>query len=921
MKCMKKLLARSIVYAALLLMTRVSLADTPFPSSLYIVIDLTQGDSCSIETLNESPYGGWGDEYKTTKLVLRRIEPDGETLRKPYYIGVFETTRMQYALITGQDVPDAESAMLPAANVSYTELRGSSETADWPLFTNVDEGSPMWTLRQKTGLAFDLPTEAQWEYACRAGTDGATQWNDGSSIVGTSTDTNLNQLALYRGNTTNGTATVVGSFNPNRWGLYDMHGNVGEWCLDWYGTVTNGIVMDGEAVGCLSGTARTLRGGYYLAPALYCCSTARLSTYPSRGYPYFGFRFVVRQASAANEDVVAVYFDANEGTMTERKRKYNRGAVFGDLPVPVRSGHFFDGWFTAAVGGYKRMATETVDITQTLYAHWTYRTDNLYMVVDLSEGANATSYPVTYLSQVPEGGWTEEYKTEKLVLRRIDPGTFKMGSPTNEVGRSEYDHSNEGERLHTVTLTKPYYIGVFEFTQRQHELVTGRPGISDDYYARLYHYIDPCKPALMVRYSDLRGDYGWPTSSTVSASSIMGRLRSRTGLTFDLPTEAQWEYACRAGTTTALNSGKNFKSIYKPDGTFDNDYYEESMAENAAMQCEVARCSFNRCYYSDPDEQGNVIWGTYDASAGITNVEHFAKVGSYRPNMWGLYDMHGNVRERCLDLPGPYSTSAQTDPKGPVYTGSETNPGNIPRMLRGGYYFVHDSRCLGAIRSASRAHGVDNGYMISTEDGCRIAVQDTTLAEAAVVTVTFDPNGGTADQTARTYADGSVFGTLPVPTRTGGMFLGWFTAATGGTEVTAKSKVSGSVTLYAHWDVPEIEVTSSNVPYDWLREHGYSNDFETVAATLTGKRDGSGRALTVADDYIMGTNPTKSNDVFTASLAISNGVPYITWSPDLNTNGIVRTYTVLGKTNLTDTADWAPTNSAHRFFKVKVELP
>lgn len=896
-------------------------SDTPFPVAPYIVIDLSQGDSYFIETLDAIPDGGWSDEYKTTKLVLRRIEPDGETLKKPYYIGVFEMTRMQYALITEQETPDAETSMLPLANVSYTDLRGSSETADWPLFTNVDEGSVMWTLRQKTGLAFDLPTEAQWEYACCAGTDGATQWNDESSFAGSSTDTNLNNLALYSGNNTNGTAAVVGSYNPNKWGLYDMHGNVGEWCLDWYGTVANGIVLDGEPVGCLSGTSRALRGGYYRAPALYCRSTARLSNNPSRGYPYFGFRLVIRQAPAVNEDVVAVGFNANEGSMTERKRRYNRGTMFGDLPMPVRSGYLFDGWFTAVEGGQQKKATDTADITQTLYAHWTYRTDNLYMVVDLSGGAKAASYPITYLSQVPEGGWTDEYKTEKLVLRRIDPGTFMMGSPTNEVGRSEFDDApGEGELQHSVTLTKPYYIGVFEFTQRQYELVTGSGIVieypRDDYFA-------PSKPALHMSYLALRGDYGWPTSSTVSASSIMGRLRSRTGLTFDLPTEAQWEYACRAGTTTALNSGKNFKSINKPDGTFDHDYFKERMAENGAMQCEVARCSFNNVH-SDPDEQGNVIWGTYDSSVGITNSESYAKVGLYRPNFWGLYDMHGNVRERCLDVVvrGVYnSSSPQTDPKGPVYTGSETDPRKISHILRGGYYGVTDSRCLKQIRSASRLYGTDTVGGVYIEDGCRIAVQDTTLAEAAVVTVTFNPNGGAVEQTARTYADGSVFGTLPVPTRTGGTFLGWFTAAMGGTEVTAGSRVSGSATLYAHWDIPEPEVTTTNVPYDWLREHGYSSDFETAAAALTGKRDGSGRALSVADDYIMGTDPAKSNDVFTARLAISNGLPYITWWPNLNTNGEVRTYTVWGKTNLTDKVWHTPTNSASRFFKIEVEIP
>ena len=893
MNCIKKLLTRLVVCIVTLFAVKEALSDASFPVAPYIVINLSHGGTYTIGTLDAIPDGGWTDEYKTTKLVLRRIEPDGETLKKPYYIGVFETTRMQYALIAGQELPDAETSTLPAANVSYMDLRGSSETADWPLFTNVDEGSIMWTLRQKTGLAFDLPTEAQWEYACRAGTDGSTQWNDGSAIEGTSTDTNLNQLALYGGNNTNGTAAVVGSYNPNGWGLYDMHGNVGEWCLDWYGTMANGIIMDGEPVGCLSGTSRALRGGYYRVSALSCRSTARLSTNPSRGYTYFGFRLVVRQSSVENEDVVAVSFNAQSGSVSELKRKYNRGASLGVLPVPVRSGYIFEGWFTAVEGGAKKTATDCANVTQTLFAHWVYRTDNLYMVVDLSEGPSATSYPITYLSQVPEGGWTDEYKTEKLVLRRIDAGTFIMGSPTTELGRKA---NSTWESQHRVTLTESYYIGVFEFTQRQEQLITGNNSYNDSTSK------GDNKPALGLWYTKLRGmnvGTNWPSSSEVDASSVMGRLRGKTGLMFDLPTEAQWEYACRAGTTTALNSGVDFMRCTKTSSQYSE---QEVLAEqreitkyNADLLCEVARCSFNN--YSG------------------TNFLGAAVVGSYRPNAWGLYDMHGNVQEWCLDWSGYYPSGSVIDPKG-----AESSE---RRILRGGPWAHRTSYGGGGeLRSAARATNYPGStYTFMPYDGCRIAVQDTALVEAAVVTVAFNPNGGTVDQTARTYADGSVFGTLPVPTRTSGTFLGWFTALTGGTEVTAESRVSGSATIYAHWDVLEPEVTTTNVPHDWLRAHGYSNDFETAAVALTGKRDGSGRALTVADDYIMGTDPAKSNDVFTARLTFSNDVPHITWSPNLNTNGIVRTYTVLGKTNLTDTVDWAPTNAHHRFFKVLVELP
>lgn len=871
-------------------------ADVQFPTATYVVIDLSGGNPLAMESLDAVPATGWTDEHKTTKLVLRRIEPDGNTVKKPYYMGVFETTRMQYALLMGQATPEAETAMIPVSSVSYTDLRGSSDTADWPLFSNVDSGSFMWTLRQKTGLAFDLPTEAQWEYACRAGTDGASQWNDGSDITGMSTDTNLNQLALYGGNNmneSNGTATVVGSFNPNGWGLHDMHGNVGEWCLDWYGAVTNGNEMDGEPVGCLSGTSRSLRGGHYHSSAQSCRSISRIGRPPSQRSPYFGFRMVIRQASAENEDAVSIRFDANAGSVSESKRKYRRGAEFGNLPVPARSGYLFTGWFTAPEGGTIKTATDTADATQTLYAHWTYRTDNLYMVVDLSEGTNTASYPITYLSDVPEGGWTDEYKTEKLVLRRIDPGTFMMGSPTNEYGRYGWTPDQEARR--TVTLKKPYYIGIFEFTQRQYELITGTPVSSA--------YVDDGgmtgnRPAYYVYYTQLRGSNvgtNWPASSAVDNNSIMGKLRARTGLTFDLPTEAQWEYACRAGTGTALNNGNNFIPYTK-----ETPYYpEEEVLEH---QREVTQ--------ANKEIAGVVARFYYNYS---TNEPKFAVVGSYAPNAWGLYDMHGNVRERCLDWYGELSACTYKDgePVGPA--------SGKTWIMRGGSAAVGDYHFVHTLRSAARSNQSDSPYQILPEDGCRIAVQDTTLAEAAVVTVAFNPNGGTVDQTLRTYADGSAYGTLPVPTREDGTFLGWFTAATGGKEIAANSKVAGSLTLYAHWDVPEAATTTTPVavPHAWLEEEApkilaaADGDYEAAAMDMA-----SNGVSRVWECYLQGVPPEDAEESFRLLSRVEDGEVVLWWEPDL---GAARSYALEGVENMGD--EWGETNASTRFYRARVSMP
>ena len=188
----------------------------------------------------------------------------------------------------------------------------------------------------------------------------------------------------------------------------------------------------------------------------------------------------------------------------------------------------------------------------------------LYCVVDLSAGANATNYPVSYLPAAPKSGWTDEYKTTKLVLRYIEP-------------------ENQTNEFHRVKITQPFYIGVFEVTQKQYELVMG------------------VNPACHKGGKRPVENVSWATARY----SFMTKIRNRTGLKgFDLPCVAQWVYASKAGTSTFLNTGK-----------------EDTAANRAA----VGRTALNH-------------------GKGSTAV-----VGSYLPNAWGLYDMHGNVAEWCLE--------------------------------------------------------------------------------------------------------------------------------------------------------------------------------------------------------------------------------------------------------------------------------
>ena len=234
-----------------------------------------------------------------------------------------------------------------------------------------------------------------------------------------------------------------------------------------------------------------------------------------------------------------------------------------------------------------------------------------YLVIDLSQGPTAERFPCYEMSYAPPGGFnTREYKTDKLVLKRIGaPGTFKMGSPKKEVGRNDTDET--GYRLwtsangrveadddqHDAVLDRPYYIGVFEVTRKQWHNI-GAEG-TPSYTTSTETYPAGCS-------------YVYARGSTwgVVEGSVVGKLCQKAGLgnAFDLPTEAQWEYACRAGTTTAINNGHN-----------------------------LAKAN------ADSDVNMNAVARYKGNGGGVTEV------GGYAANGFGLYDMHGNVAEWCRE--------------------------------------------------------------------------------------------------------------------------------------------------------------------------------------------------------------------------------------------------------------------------------
>lgn len=296
---------------------------------------------------------------------------------------------------------------------------------------------------------------------------------------------------------------------------------------------------------------------------------------------------------------------------------------------------------------------------------WALNAPPDYMVTSLTAEKSVRFYASA--ETVPFGVTNEMYKTEYLVMRKVPAANveWRMGSPTTENGRDAAT-----ETPHLVTLGADYYIGVYPVTQRQYELLMKtRPS---------HFYNDRAmRPVEKVSYEDIRGagtGYVWPTDDhNVSDSSLIGVLRTLTGVNgFDLPTEAQWEFACRAGCGAALYNGQELDSV-----------------TTSANLNPLGRYARN----------GGRIGGSKDPLADCSADNGTAKVGSYAPNAWGLYDMLGNVHEWCLDwfqeLPTGYDVA--TGPDSGTY-----------RVLRGGRWWGDAGVCRCASRAAREPSGRHN---------------------------------------------------------------------------------------------------------------------------------------------------------------------------------------------------------------------
>ena len=508
------------------------------------------------------------------------------TIRQGYWLFDTACTQELWEAVMDENLSKLEGPDHPVETVSWRDCQNFLERLNQRL----------------PGLDLALPSEAQWEYACRAGT--TTPFSFGTNITPEQVNYNGNypyaggKKGLYRQQT-----VPVASLPPNQWGLYEMHGNVWEWCQDHWHNNYRGAPTDGSA--WLSGKTdalRVLRGGSWNVFARDVRAAYRDLVHPDGRSAYAGFRCAQVRGESSQEGA--------EPAGPARSRLAERRPEQGPL-----------GGATSTEPTLLRLDTAPPQDRCALPQAPTFhiRTDREHLrFCRLTKPAWASA-----IGRDRFGLWCEiavEPKRggEPVVqrLRWIPPGRFWMGSPEEEQGR--YD--GEGPR-HQVTLRDGYWLFDTPCTQALWEAVMGK---------NPSRFKGGDRPVEQVSWND--------------AQDFLKRINGQIpGLALSLPSEARWEYACRAGTETAIYTG-DLDSI---------------------------------AWYS-----GNSKEGTHP-------------VKLKRANSWGLYDMLGNVWEWCQDGMRDYDQDAQINPMGPLSAGAD-------RVLRGGSWFSFARFVRAAYRGLDR---------------------------------------------------------------------------------------------------------------------------------------------------------------------------------------------------------------------------
>jgi formylglycine-generating enzyme required for sulfatase activity len=238
-------------------------AATSGSSSRELVLNISQGITLRLALM---PAGEFWMGSPASESSSYHDRGHSVTLSQPFYIGRYEVTQEQYEAVMGRNPSFGKLAQLPVTQVSWGDATEFCRR-----------------LTTMTGKTVRLPTEAEWEYACKAGSKAMFCYGDDAA--------RLNEFGWYSENRPPAGPATVGQKKPNAFGLYDMHGNVSEWCGDYYAMYPANAQSD--PTGPSEGETRIIRGGNYFSNAESLGSYKRDYNRPSTRERYLGFRVVV----------------------------------------------------------------------------------------------------------------------------------------------------------------------------------------------------------------------------------------------------------------------------------------------------------------------------------------------------------------------------------------------------------------------------------------------------------------------------------------------------------------------------------------------------------------------------------------------------------------------------------------------------
>jgi len=537
-------------------------------------------------------------------------------IQQPFYMAVHEVTQEQFESVMNFDQSDFGTRLLrglpewrdldcqqfPVENVEFLEAlefcnRLSQQSGRTPCYKRTVDGMGV-TFLDNDG--FRLPSQSQWEYACRTGSNSAFAFGD--SLDATKANIRIKDTPFGGGQL--GRPTTVGAYPANGFGIYDMHGNVAEWC---WGN------LDSESEEGLVDVSRRdafflTRGGSWNNKARDARSDAINAAKPYRTSEYYdegeiGFRIVLPSQDAGKSDITIPCDPIDQENAT------NINDVYRVAPLPID-------------------------------------------------------------------------------MKIIPSGRFVMGSPPSEGQYTQF------ERPQHVVQISPFRMSAHEITQHQYKTVLGsNPSACTWGNRRMAPVIDTSNfPVEMVtwydaivfcnelstaerlpQYYDVSGVVSKRLYSDDPEKIVSAEVSVRGGNGYRLPSEAEWEYACRAGTTTAFNCGNNL-------GLNDANMHPRNVLDK-------------------PDPLG------VRAEQNLMGCGRPTTVGSYLPNAFGLFDTHGNVSEWCGDWYDhryyqQLAHKVSNNPSGPISVAYDDHIGRC-RVVRGGSY--SDSATDG--RAANRSFG------------------------------------------------------------------------------------------------------------------------------------------------------------------------------------------------------------------------